>query len=295
MPIVRLHTSQPAAWIEVTGEDAASFLQSQFSNDLTHKGDSAVTYGLWLDAKGHIHGDSFILQQGPEQFTLFSYYTPAERIISKLNAFIIADDLELEDKTAEVGLISVIGEGAYPEKFQPGQFAEKDTVYSFAGRRSQQPSLEQVVPVSQVDDIVSTLGQQHTVETVEADWIEAERIRSGIPAIPLDIGPADFPQEGGLEQHAVSFTKGCFLGQEVVARMYHKGRTTRKLGRVVYTQVHDGQSDMLFIDGAEAGQLRSRVKTDEGWLGLALIKNKAIQDEMELRLGTAQGQIVNLF
>ena len=103
------HTFSPAAWVLAEGEDAHEFLQSQFSNDLNDLKIGQDCYGLWLDQKGKVHGDSQILRTGQEKFFLFSYHTPETQLLEKLNSFIVADDVDLDGLTEDVEAISFLG------------------------------------------------------------------------------------------------------------------------------------------------------------------------------------------
>src|SRR5437016_12516025 len=85
---------RPAAWLRVSGADAASFLQGQFTNDLRSLGDQPSVYGLWLNVKGKVVADSFTLRGGAAQeFWLGSYFSPAAIIRERLEGHIIADDV----------------------------------------------------------------------------------------------------------------------------------------------------------------------------------------------------------
>ena len=91
-----LYPYQMSAHLEVRGEDAADFLQSQFSNDLRPFYEGQCTYGLWLDVKGKLVADSWVLCEGEEQFRIFSECCRSEHIQQKLEHHIIADDVEDE-------------------------------------------------------------------------------------------------------------------------------------------------------------------------------------------------------
>jgi hypothetical protein len=102
--------------------------------------------------------------------------------------------------------------------------------------------------------------------------LERLRIEAGVPAVPRDIGPEDLPNEGELEVDAISYTKGCYLGQEVMARLKSMGQVRRKLVRVTGTgSISLGLPAALFADGKKVGELRSAVPTGEGFFGLAMI------------------------
>ena len=89
---------RPAAWLRVTGTDAEAFLQGQFTNDVFNARNGAV-YGLWLDAKGKVRADSFVLRLGEHEFRVGSYFSAGSTICARLESHIVADDVSLEDQT----------------------------------------------------------------------------------------------------------------------------------------------------------------------------------------------------
>ena len=232
---------RPAAWIRVTGEDAHSFLQSQFSNDLNGMEVGQVVYGLWLNHKGKVHGDSFILRVGEAEFRLMSYATPAHVIGDKLGAFIVADDVELELETEHVAAISFLfdGDAEWSEAFaREGDSGGKiwgvdGDVFTFPGRHHHGKGYDVVGKLASIRGLLGKLerGKFGPYQLEEEDLVAA-RILHRIPAIPKDIGSGELPQEGALEDGAVSFTKGCYLGQEVMSRLHSMGQVRRHLVRV---------------------------------------------------------------
>src|SRR5688500_12211805 len=93
---------KPACWMQVIGDDAANFLQGQFTNDLRLLEGAAAVYGLWLTLKGKVLADGFILRgRKPKEFWIGSYYSPAEVIRERLESFVIADDVVIEDVTTQ--------------------------------------------------------------------------------------------------------------------------------------------------------------------------------------------------
>jgi tRNA-modifying protein YgfZ len=102
--------------------------------------------------------------------------------------------------------------------------------------------------------------------------MERRRIAAGIPAVSVDVGPSDLPNEAGLEADAISFTKGCYLGQEVMARLKSMGQVRRRLLRV-----RGERGDFpalpaaLYLGARQVGELRSAVWVDEDFIGLAML------------------------
>ena len=282
---------RPAAWIRVTGEDAHSFLQSQFSNDLNGMEVGQVVYGLWLNHKGKVHGDSFILRVGEEEFRLMSYATPAQVIGDKLNAFIVADDVELEQETEHVAAISFLFDGdmEWSEAFaregdSGGKIGGVDgDVFTFPGRRHHGEGFDAVGKLASIRGLLGMLerGKFGPYQLKEEDLV-AVRILHRIPAIPKDIGSGELPQEGGLEDSAVSFTKGCYLGQEVMSRLHSMGQVRRHLVRV--------KADRELPYGAtvrsgpkKVGLVKTGIDFRDHYLALALIQ-RSVGADAELQV-----------
>jgi hypothetical protein len=246
-------------------------------------------------------------------FRLASYECTGESLRARLESYIIADDVTVEDLTADYAGLAVMAEA--PPAIPPGGVV-------FRGRRALTYNWEIIYPVgahaaqnnlvpdhpSQRDQVP---GDRQEPSVVERDlrarlapareqspqWWEALRIRSGIPSVPRDAGPADLPQEAGLTAAAVSFDKGCYLGQEIMARLKTRGRIRRGLrvvrgrmagaglggaanapgGRVPPSLVlsdrgvpHSGMA--LTWQGNAVGELRSwAMDGPDDWIGLAMV------------------------
>lgn len=300
-----IYESSPAAWVRVTGEDAADFLQSQFSNDLRSTHETPVTYGLWLDRKGKVHGDSFILRTGEEEYFLYSYATPAETIIEKLDAFIIADDVELTDETGNVTAFSFWGEN--PGKLlsavgleapEENTFTRHESAWVIPGRRTSAANCDVILNKEHLQAFRKNLEahtQGHPITWATPQDAELTRIRACIPLIPRDIGPDDLPQEGALDRDAVSFNKGCYLGQEVMARLHSMGRAQRSLHPVELPAASLPKLPCaLFHDDRNIGELRTAVTQDDNATGLAILKNRALAEAKAFALEPGGPALVRL-
>lgn len=301
----RYHITRPAAVLRVSGEDAPDYLQSQFSNDLRCPGiENPCIYGLWLNQKGKVQADCFVLQTGPEDYLLVSYFVKSAELIEIIEGNIIADEVEIEDATDGAILISFWG-GELAQRLLPPEhsFMAAENAYSFRGRRSSHASGEILMLNTDeenarhffevtVDDGVHNLLDWKLADSGDLDY---ERIQCGIPAIPQDIGPGDLPQEAGLEKDAVSFHKGCYLGQEVMARLHAMGKAQRALYRVACEGDLSGKTSPIIYQGEKkAGELRSVVHTDGKNLGLALLKRRTVESAEALHLGDDAGHVLTI-
>lgn len=268
---------KPASWLTIEGDDAPEFLQGQFSNHLPLDHARSCTYGLWLDRRGRVQADSFVLRSDENSFQAFSYGSPAAVLVERLDAFIIADDVELADQTDTVAAISLVGEAAASvlasmvDLPPPGQVRRTEDGFLFSGRRSDSPSYEWVMAA---DAMAASLDRLRSAGVEELSELQMglERIHAGIPSVPGEIGPGDLPQEGGLEVDAVSFTKGCYLGQEVMARLRATGRVRRRLVRVKVEGM-PGCPAALYLEEEPVGELRTVMEPGEWEVnGVAMIK-----------------------
>ena len=254
---------KPGCWLRVSGPDAATFLQGQFTNDLRGLSPGSARYGLWLSVKGKVLADSFVVRgASEEEFWIGSYFSSATTIRERLESHIIADDVTVEDLTAEWAAVSVWDATGH-ETGPAGGFR-------FSGRRTRAENFELVFPAAARERIQTLCAFAR-----ELSWagVERGRIAAGIPAIPADIGPGDLPNEGGLESDAISFTKGCYLGQEVMARLKTMGQVRRKLLRVRGdAETIPALPARLFDRSRPVGELRSAVHDGAGgWIGLAML------------------------
>jgi folate-binding protein YgfZ len=228
------------AVVRVTGEDAAAFLQGQCSADLRGV---KLADALWLNRKGRVLAHTIISKETDGSFLLLCPHLAAEEVIAVVTANVIADDVVATDESAAWG--RWIAWGAAP--------AVADAKL-FPTRRFGVTAWDVLAPAGTVmPGEVSSLAE-----------LDQLRIRAGIPAVPADCGAGEFPQECGLDAW-VSYTKGCYLGQEVMARIQSMG-SLRRILRQVAGPVVVGL-ELKTPEGKTAGVVRSAA----GDAGLALV------------------------
>jgi hypothetical protein len=277
----------PASWLKIGGEDAAEYLQGQVSNDLRRMGPRGI-YTLILDHKGKIQADAFITRDGGE-FWVGSVFVPPSVLRNRLEAFVVADDVTVEDRTGAFAGIAVLGAGAgslvdraRQEMGLPG--------FALDGRRCAEENVEWIVPADRREAALEWLRKQAPGPTSILDEAELRRrrIRDGRVAVPADAGPGDLPQEAGLGEDAVSYQKGCYIGQEVMARLKTRGRVRRRLRRVRGAGVPPPAGTAVFLGARRAGETRSAAEDGGGFMAWAMIAGDA-PTEGGLRLG-AEGR-----
>jgi folate-binding protein YgfZ len=271
-----IHQYRPATLLKVTGEDAATYLQGQFSNDLKRPAGAAV-YGLWLNQKGKILADAHVLKLAENEFQVASPASDVGVIMPRLEEYIVADDVVLADETASVFGLAVTGPGCgaiirqvLGSKPSAGEFLRLGELLAFAGRRARGENYELIGPEKAIAEIMPPLlaAGGHAATAGE---MELCRIIDGIPSVPRDLGPGDLPQEGGLEDTEISYTKGCYLGQEVMARLKSLGQVRRRLHVIQGSGKPPATLDAIYQGDRKVGQVRSVAARETGFVAMAML------------------------
>lgn len=268
-------TAAFAAWIEVTGPDAEVFLQGQGTQDFRRMQSGEVRRSLWLSIKGKVLGEAVVLR-GDRSWWLWSGHTPARTLVERLEAFIIADDVTIADVGAEWRHWTLVGREVVRawglgEPPAPGTWRSvPGGGLLFQGRRGLSGVWELLVPAS------ASLPESFAgVPALCLEDLTRARVLAGEPAIPAEFGPNDLPQEAGLDRDSISFNKGCYLGQEVMARLHAMGQVRRRLVRVAGAGVPPPVGADLSQGGRRRGEVRVALAASpaggDGWLGLAML------------------------
>ncbi|HEY5552585.1 MAG TPA: hypothetical protein VIK52_11900 [Opitutaceae bacterium] len=291
MPAPRSLIFRPSAVFEAAGEDVFPFLQGQLSNDLNPRGPGKLTYGLWLNAKGKVDADSFLIEKAGAGFLIMSPHCMADALRQRLESFIIADDVVLTDVTPRWSGIAVWGEGAAESAAILGAETPAgpkahvgDGFVGLASHRWGAGTIEWLFEAG--EEAASDARDKFAAAgfSLFADaGAEQERILRGGVAVPAELGPGDLPQEAGIEDIAVSFTKGCYIGQEVMARLKSMGRVRRGLVRVRGEGASPAVPTELFVGKRKVGELRSAAPLESGgFVGRAMVTLTDLPSEFSL-------------
>ena len=217
------------------GEDAGSFLHSQLANDIVSLEVGTSLQSLLLDPTGHVHSLVRVVRRSDHLYSLDVERGYGDQVIERLRRFVLRSKvtLTLADWTVRAyrgdGAWETFGHynGAARPTWPLGVDNDLDVV--LAGE------IDIVGPREQIAEIASAHpGWQQT----ESEHIEAMRVDRGWPACGVDFQPGDVPATTGIVRHVVSFTKGCYPGQELVERMDSRGAQApvqlRRLERASY-------------------------------------------------------------
>jgi hypothetical protein len=293
IPLFSYILHKPAAALCIRGADANTYLQGQFSNDLNGPV-GLIRYGLWLNHKGRVLADSHLLKTGADEWLCFSDGTPGESLSRLLNDHIIADEVEVSDPGAAWTSFTLwpnSGAGVPELSGVPpcdaGKFTRAAGALLHATHSPSPGALRIWLPTDRQTEWLARLIDAGGAAATPGDYART-RIGRGIASVPVDLGANDLPQEGGLDAFAVSFTKGCYTGQEVMSRLKTRGQARRRLQQVRGPGTPPQTGAALFNNQNKVGEMRSSIADADGYVGLAMLATLGFDPALPLS-ATASG------
>jgi folate-binding protein YgfZ len=276
--------------LALTGPEAKTFLQGQVTNDIEALTPGHGCYAAFLTHKGKMLGDLRVFDLGDE-LLLDCERVALQDLFNMIRRYKLGLDVELHKRTLELGLLSVIGPDA-PDAAGPAEHdcarVELGGVSVVAVRTD--VGLDVFFPADARSAVRAALpfpdGDEAAAEVV--------RVERGRPRFGVDLD-ADtvIPQEAGLNERAVSFTKGCYVGQETVARLYYRGKPNRRLRGIKLAEPVPAGAE-LRLGSKTVGRLGSSVVSPEfGPIGLALVRREA-EDGATVEVNGSSALIVDV-
>ena len=276
---VFFNLSTPKGLIRARGEDAQDYLQSQLTINLIKLPNQGIRFGLRLDKRGKVLAGLYVLKYDSEDFLMLSRGISSTELTTLLEENVVADEVEFTDESAQWSLLTfggpqvedyLLGKGLLPDS--SNRLVGKEGACCFEDSRL--PGKTYLLLVRENDLQVMDLSDAKEIEWSE---IELERIRNGIVAIPQEIGSKDLPQEGNLHMECVDFDKGCYLGQEVMARLHAMGRVRRNSQVVIWEgEKAPSLPCPLLQEKKRVGELKTLAWQGNLFLGIALVHENAI-------------------
>jgi tRNA-modifying protein YgfZ len=245
---------RPRAFVRVAGPDAEDYLQRMLSNDVSALDPGASCDALLLTPKARVIAPLRVLRRGSDDFLLLTEPELGESLRSELlrMRFAAKTEIELEEHTSTL---------------------------VFGGDVGGIPNEDYGLPAVEVLDTVLE-------PTLDEQALEVMRIEAGTPAWGSEIDDRVLPAEAGLVERAVSLTKGCYPGQEPIARLHHRGHANRGLRvlRVEGSELPQPETEVRFGDKA-VGRVTSAARGPEGVVALAYVRTE-VPPDAELAIGS---------
>jgi folate-binding protein YgfZ len=301
-----------AGRILLTGADRRSYLQGLLTNDIDALTPGAGCYAAMLNAQGRMLSDMRVLELG-DGVLLDVPASVASAVRDHLDRFVFSEDVQVQDVTAlraEIGLYgpraSEVLVAAGVDGEMPGALYASTRV-RIAGAaallvRADEagvPGFDVIVEREAADAVRSALERAGAVPVAEAD-AEAVRVESGRPRFGVDLDTDTIPLEAGLEDRAISRTKGCYVGQEVIVRVVDRGhgRVARRLVGVTFdaTAPIPASGTRIASGDREIGRITSAVWSPALARPIALgyVRRDFIAPGTPVSVGSAGGVVVEL-
>jgi folate-binding protein YgfZ len=271
----------------VSGAEAAEYLQGQLTNDVEALSPGQGQYAALLDRKGHMQADMRVLRISPEEIWIDTEPETLAAARRHLEMYKIGREVAIVDLTAERAILSLIGPRSVEIAATPALPENASASASVGGTEclavGTAAGIDLIAKPADAERLRDALTATGAVE-VGPEATEVVRIEAGTPRFGAEMSAETMPAEAGIVEAAVSFTKGCYIGQEPVARLHYKGRPNRHLrGLELSAPATPGAS--LRLGEKEVGRIGSAcVSPARGPIALAIVRREA-EPGAELAVG----------
>jgi tRNA-modifying protein YgfZ len=285
--------------IAVRGAEAAEYLQGQLTNDVEALSPGQGCYAALLERKGHVQSDMRVLVLHEGELWLDLEPGPAPTLLRHLEMYSVGREVEIEDVSGQWAITSVIGprsaaitgfEGLAPEHAQ--RFREWDGIEVLGVATD--TGIDLIARAEQGEAMRGLLPSAGAAEVSEAA-AEILRVESGRPRFGAEITPELMPAEAGIVERAVDFEKGCYIGQEPVARLHYRGKPNRRLAGLRLSAPAE-MGAALRLGEREVGAVGSAcVSPALGPIALAIVRREAeVGDRLEVGDGEINAEVAEL-
>jgi folate-binding protein YgfZ len=283
--------------VRVTGDDRVSFLHGMCSNDVKGKGPGAIVAAMFLTEHAQVLGECFIWVD-KDALILESDRAAWPRTREHLERFLVADDVEIEEAEAPAVMAvegpraaRTLGDAAIDAKPPPNPWSYTTVKTLLVGRmeRFGNDGFSLIGPLEASREIAAML-EARGAAPVSGQALDIIRVENGLARAGVDAGDKTIALEARLER-AISFTKGCYVGQETIERATARGALKRKLFGLRFTGRIVEAGAPLSLDGKEVGRVTSSVVSPRfGPIGLAILHHSAWQPGTILAATDSSGE-----
>jgi folate-binding protein YgfZ len=261
----------------LTGNDRVRFLHGQVTNEVSKLKDGQGCYAALVNAKGKVESDLNIYRL-PDEVLLDFEPGLASKLIARFDKFIIADDVQAVDVSSNYGLLSIQGPKAETALRASGlpiavpsewlsfsRIADPTFGEIYCVKISRGPVLgfDLFVPSAALEQIADNLrSPMQAIGGRLCGWeaLDLARVEAGIPRFGQDMDESNLAPEAGIEQRAISYAKGCYIGQEVISRIRAYGQVAKALrGLRLEGQILPKHGDKILAADKEVGHITSVV------------------------------------
>jgi tRNA-modifying protein YgfZ len=266
-----------------SGKDAKDYLHRMSTQDVARLPPGGAAYAAFLDAKGHLLGEGHVLARADD---LLIELDPAAIAATRalLEKLVIMDDVLFEDVSAAWRVLPVLGSEAAALLG-----ARADGAPRVANARRGAPAIDLWLAPEEAERLRAALVDDGAIP-LDAAALEVLRIEAGLPRYGADMDASRLPMEAGLTRAAISFAKGCYIGQEVVLRATARGHLQRGLVQLALPD-DAGPGTPLLVGGQEVGVVTSAAETPAGRLGLGYLRRAHWTPGAKVQAGAGEATV----
>jgi folate-binding protein YgfZ len=269
--------------IAVSGKEAVQFLNGLITNDVAKLEDGAQMSAAFPNVQGRLLAFVRVLRNG-DKFLFETEAATREKVFNNLFRFTFAGDFFVEDLSENYEFFEV----------QSSKFKVQSSDFVIFDSKTGQDFF---VPKDSVEKFVNELKAQNAVE-ISGELYEVLRVENGTPLYGVDMDETTVVLETGLDE-AVSFNKGCYIGQEIIARIHFRGHVAKRLTGLIFDQENADvktNDEIKSSEGKNAGRITSVVFSPklEKVIALAYVRYDYLAENTELKTGDFSAKVTNL-
>jgi folate-binding protein YgfZ len=296
--------------VEVSGGEAVQFLNGMLTNDVARLEDGAWMHAAFPNPQGRLIAAARVLRRG-DSFLFDTEAATYERVLKYLERYTLAGDFRVRDLTAETALLTL--QGARSAEFiaaalgeevhglardrltYSGDYGDESVPFIIRATHTAEDGFDLFVRASDAGEIRRALIEAGAVPA-GFDALEVLRVEAGLPRYGVDSSEANVVTEVLDEAEAVSYTKGCYTGQEIIARIHWRGHVAKRLAGITFDRDAEPHADLSVrssAEGREVGRITSTVFSPRlrRRVALAVIKYDSLTSGTELKVFSGEVEL----
>lgn len=296
--------------IEVSGGEAVQFLNGMLTNDVAKLEDGAWMHAAFPNPQGRLVASVRVLRRG-DAFLFDTEAATYERVLKYLERYTLAGDFRVRDLTSETALLTLQGaraseivRAALGEEVHDlardrvtysGKYGDESVPFIIRATHTAEDGFDLFVKVSEAETLWRALVEAGAVPA-GFDALEVLRVEAGVPRYGVDSSDANVVLEVVDESEAVSYTKGCYTGQEIIARIHWRGHVAKKLAGIIFARDAEPPADSAVrscAEGREVGRITSTVFSPRlrRQVALAVVRYDSLAPGTELKVFSGEEEL----
>ena len=301
--------TKSCGFIGVAGSEAVMFLNGLITNDVAKLEENSWMSAAFPNAQGRLLAVVRVLRQG-DKFLFVTENETYEKVLKNLERFTLAGDFQVNDLSEKMQLVSIRGENSAEilngilnenlSNIQNNKLAQAkyNGVTVTILKPIRENGFDIIAPKQQANNLQSELLHKHKFEFISENLRGLLRIEQGIPLYGIDMDETTIVPEIGLE-NLVSYNKGCYIGQEIIARIHFRGHIAKQLTGLVFEDENASvkpSDEIKSLDGKNAGKITSAVFSPklEKTIALAYVRYDYLAEGTELKIGELTATVKDL-